>query len=87
MNIDIITEALDPNKTLVQISEVNARFLLVGEIIERGGVLMRVVGKPIPDPFRIGRVQVVLKNLEDDAQPLAPCSLHGELMVPTYDEI
>lgn len=86
-SIEIITDALDPNKTLVQISEVNARFLLVGEIIERGGVLMRVVGKPIPDPMRIGRSQVVLMDLENEVGRYYPCSLHNDLMVPTYDEI
>lgn len=86
-HIDIITEGLDPNKTLVQISAVNARFLLVGEIIERGGVMMKVVGKPIPDPMRLGRSQLVLMDLENEVGRLYPWSAHNELMVPTYDEV
>lgn len=72
---------------LVQITEVAARFLLVGEIIERGGVMMKVVGKPIPCPQYIGRVQVVLEDLEINVGRFHPCSLNMDLMVPTYDEV
>lgn len=73
--------------SLVQVTEVQARFLMIGEIIERGGHLMRVVGRPIPDPFTLGRVQIVVIDLEDDDARMRPCSLNAELFMPTWDSI
>lgn len=72
---------------LVQITEVAAKFLNVGEIIDRGGVMMKVVGRPIPCPYTIGRVQIVVEDLEHNVGKLYPCSLNPYLMVPTYDEV
>ncbi len=74
--------------TLVQLSVVVARFLKVGEIIERGGHLMIIEGEPIADPMWIGRVQLVVRDLEgDDPSRMMPLSLNAELFVPTYDSI
>ncbi len=74
-------------ETLVSITAVAARFLRAGEIIERGGHLVEVMGRAIGQSYAPGRVQIVVRDLETDDDTLIPVSLNAELMVPTYDRV
>lgn len=73
--------------TIINISAVTARFLMVGEMIDRGGHLIEIVGAPIVDVLRPTHVQLVGRDLESADPTLIPFSLHRDLMVPTYDAI
>lgn len=72
---------------LVNISSVAAQFLTVDEVIERGGHMMRVVGRPLADLSAMNRVRIVVVDLETEGEPMSAVSLPVGLMVATYDEI
>ena len=58
-----------------------ARFMKDGDVIERNGVLYRVVGRPVVGD----RVYVTLNNVEDDTCELVQASIHSEVWVQLYD--
>ena len=62
-------------------AELVARFIKDGDVIERNGVLYRVVGRPVVGD----RVYVTLNNVEDDTCELVSASIHPEVWVTLYD--
>jgi len=71
--------------TLIHISSVAARFLAVGEIIERHhGALFEVVNTPIPHGIDPSRVVVTCVNEQGGIVAL---TMHRDVLVKTYDEV
>lgn len=71
--------------TLIHISSVTARFLNVGEIIERHhGALFEVVNAPVAHGLDPERVVVTCLN---ETGGIVALTMHRDVMVKTYDEM
>lgn len=74
---------MNANTTLIHISSVAARFIRVGEIIERGGHLIEITSGP---RAAWDRVWMTGRDLDNNGAVI-DFSVHRDVMVATYDEM
>lgn len=67
--------------TITLTASLVARFLKDGDVIERNGVLYRVVGRPVVGD----RVYLHLNNVEEDTCEIVDATIHPEVWVQLYD--
>lgn len=73
------------SENLVQFGEIRAKFIIAGDIIERGSMIYVALDTPpIASTVRLGHIVRCFRNETGGIEAL---SMHADLFVPKYDTV